>query len=156
MSRLTAIASLSIVVASGCASKPTEIQPQYVSPLQYQSYDCDQVSGELGRISRKTTQLFSQLDKAASNDQAQMAIGLVLFWPTLFLLEGGDGPEAAEYARLKGEFDALEQAAIQKKCDTAQFVAIREQEAKAIEDAKKKQEDECDPTLAYSDPRSCK
>ena len=28
-----------------------------------------------------------------------MGVGLILFWPTLFFREGGDGPEAAEYAR---------------------------------------------------------
>ena len=53
---------------------------------------------------------------------AQMGVGLVLFWPTLFFLEGGDGAEAAEYARLKGERDALEQAYTQKKCSAGQTV----------------------------------
>jgi hypothetical protein len=45
-----------------------------------------------------------------------MGVGLVLFWPALFFLEGGDGPEAAEYAQLKGEFEALRENSIQKKC----------------------------------------
>ena len=45
-----------------------------------------------------------------------MGVGLILFWPTLFFLEGGDGPEAAEYARMKGEIDALETISIQKNC----------------------------------------
>ena len=45
-----------------------------------------------------------------------MAIGLIIFWPALFFLEGGDGASAAEYSRLKGEFEALEQASIQKSC----------------------------------------
>lgn len=45
-----------------------------------------------------------------------MGVGLVLFWPTLFFLEGGDGPQAQEYARLKGERDAIERVSIQKKC----------------------------------------
>ena len=31
-------------------------------------------------------------------------------------LEGGDGPEAAEYPRLKAELDALESVSIQKNC----------------------------------------
>lgn len=48
-----------------------------------------------------------------------MAIGLVIFWPALFFLEGGDGPEAQEYARLRGERDALEQVAVQKSCGLA-------------------------------------
>jgi len=46
-----------------------------------------------------------------------MGVGLLLFWPTLFFLEGGDGPEAAQYADLKGEFEALRQASVQKCCE---------------------------------------
>ena len=40
----------------------------------------------------------------------------ILFWPTLFFLEGGDGPQAQEYARLKGERDAIGKVAVVKKC----------------------------------------
>ena len=107
MIRFALFLAVPVLMVTGCASKPTEIQAQYVSPLQYQPYNCSQVSAELQRVSRKSSALYGQLDKTASNDNAQMAIGLVLFWPTLFFLEGGDGPEAAEYARLKGEVDAL-------------------------------------------------
>ena len=102
---------------SGCASSPDHMAAAYVSPIQYQDYDCTQIGGELTRVSRRAQELYGQLDKTASNDAIQMGVGLVLFWPTLFFLEGGDGPEAAEYSRLKGEREALEQSAIQKHCD---------------------------------------
>jgi len=46
-----------------------------------------------------------------------MGVGLVLFWPALFFLEGGDGPQAAEYSRLRGEVDAMRRAAVHKECD---------------------------------------
>ncbi len=36
-------------------------------------------------------------------------------WPAAFFVKG-DGPAAAELARLKGEFEAIEQASIQKNC----------------------------------------
>ena len=113
---LGAIAIASLV---GCASSPDKMTAAYVSPIQYQDYDCKQIGAELTRVSRRAQELYGQLDKTASNDGAQMAVGLVLFWPALFFLEGGDGPEAAEYSRLKGERDALEQIAIQKQCDPA-------------------------------------
>jgi len=48
-----------------------------------------------------------------------MGVGLLLFWPTLFALEGGDGADAAEYGRLKGEFEALRQTSTQKNCSIA-------------------------------------
>lgn len=70
-----------------------------------------------------------------------MGVGLVLFWPTLFMLEGGDGPEAAEYARLKGEYEALRKVAIEKKCDLSLLPPspeelIKEKEEKAKEERK--------------------
>jgi hypothetical protein len=105
-----------IVLLAGCASQPEDIAASSVSTLQYQDYNCKQISLELDRIERKVNDLYYRLDKKAGNDGAQMAIGIVLFWPALFFLEGGDGPEAAEYARLKGELEALETVSIHKKC----------------------------------------
>ena len=105
------------LLCTACASNPDKIATSYVSPIQYANYDCQQISMEMTRVSRRVTELYGALDKKAGNDSAQMAVGLILFWPTLFFLEGGDGPEAAEYARLKGEREALETSAIEKKCD---------------------------------------
>lgn len=45
-----------------------------------------------------------------------MGIGLVLFWPALFFLEGGDGPQALRYQQLKGEAVVLERVGTEKKC----------------------------------------
>jgi len=102
---------------AGCASSPDKIQTSYVSPIQYKDYDCDQITGELERVSRRANELHGSLQKTSDNDTAQMAVGMVLFWPALFFLEGGDGPEAQEYSRLKGERDTLEKTAVQKKCN---------------------------------------
>ena len=100
----------------GCATAPEKLGTTYVSPLQYKDYTCDQIGMEMQRVSRKVAELRGTLDKDASNDAAQMGIGLILFWPALFFLEGGDGVNASQYSHLKGEFEALEQVAIQKNC----------------------------------------
>lgn len=110
---LVGIAAISI---SACATAPNKIPAQYISPLNYQSYDCDQVALEQARIERRSNELYSSLKKEANNDAWQMGIGLVLFWPALLMLEGGDGPEATEYARLRGEYNAISEVSIQKKC----------------------------------------
>ncbi len=55
-------------------------------------------------------------DSTATKDAVVMTVGLVVFWPSLFFLSGGDGANAAELARLKGSMDALEQAGIRKNC----------------------------------------
>ncbi len=44
----------------------------------------------------------------------------------MLLAAKGDGLEVAEFARLKGELDSLEQIAIQKKCDPSLLPAIPE------------------------------
>ena len=101
----------------GCASNPDKIDAAYVSPLKYKDYDCDQIALEMDYVGQRTTKLYTRLKKERNKDNAQMGVGLVLFWPALFFLEGGDGPEAAEYAQLKGEFEALRDNAVQKKCE---------------------------------------
>jgi hypothetical protein len=59
-------------------------------------------------------QLGGRLDQASSNDKAILAGG-ILFFPAWFAL-GGTKQQEAEYARLKGEHEAVQQAAILKKC----------------------------------------
>lgn len=113
------IVAAGVMLMIGCASSPDKIQTAYVSPLQYKDYDCEQISGELMRVSRRAGELQGNLQKTADNDTAQMAVGMVLFWPALFFLEGGDGPDATEYARLKGERDTLEKVGIERKCAIA-------------------------------------
>lgn len=98
----------------GCATSPNKISASYVSPLKYKDYTEDQIIMEMDYISRRTMELYNSLKKEANADKTQMAVGMLLFWPSLFFLEGGDGPEATEYARLKGEYEALRQVAVQK------------------------------------------
>jgi hypothetical protein len=113
-----AVGAMSVLMAImvGCASQPDQMDKQYVSPIQYQALECAQISLEMERTSRRINELYTSLKKAADNDATQMGVGLILFWPTLFFLEGGDGPQAAEYSRLKGGYEALESVAIEKKC----------------------------------------
>lgn len=114
---------------AGCASQPDDIQTAYVSETQYQDYDCEQLQIEAKNVTRRAADLRGRLQKDADNDAAQMGVGLVLFWPALFLLEGGDGVEAQQYARLKGERDAIERAAVPKKCELKFYDASQIAEA---------------------------
>lgn len=102
-------------IVTACAEHPEKIAAQYVSPMQYDGYNCKQIGAEMQRVSSRIGDLGGQQEKAATNSDVVMGVGLVLFWPALFFLDSNSA-QAAEYARLKGEFNALEQAAIQKKC----------------------------------------
>lgn len=118
LKRALSLAMASIFTLSACATASKDIAGSYVSPMQYQSYDCEQLSAESQRINTRAAQLSGRLDEAASNDKTITGVGIVLFWPALFFL-GGTKQQEAEYARLKGESDAVQQAAIQRKCAMA-------------------------------------
>jgi len=132
MKKPIVILTLLAFVTVGCATSPNEIQATHVSPIQYSSYDCKQIAMEMGFVGRKVNELYYQLEDEASADQGQMTVGLILFWPALFFLEGGDDYRAGEYARLKGERLALEDAAVMKKCDPASLPTFEEPKPKEI------------------------
>lgn len=99
----------------GCATASKDLSATYVSPMQYSSYDCAQLTAEAERIQARVVQLGGRLDQAAQNDVGLTVVGVILFWPALFAL-GGTKQQEAEYSRLKGEYDAVQQALIAKKC----------------------------------------
>jgi len=103
---------------AGCAGNPDKMVPSYVSPIAYNNYTCAQLDVEEKKVSRKADELYGHLKKEADADAAQMFVGLVLFWPALFFLEGGDGPEASQYTQLKGKYKALTEAQKAKNCGT--------------------------------------
>lgn len=109
-------AMVAVLFAGACASNPDKIDAAYVSPAKYQDLDCEQIAREMDIVGQRTTMLHARLKEERNKDNAQMGVGLVLFWPALFFLEGGDGPEAVEYAQLKGDFEALQVNGAQKNC----------------------------------------
>ena len=109
------VITFSLVVVTGCSTAAKDISAKYVSPAQYASYDCEQIEQELIRVSGKVQEMTGQLDDNRETDNVTTTAGIILFWPALFFL-GGTKEQEAEYAQLKGEYNALEQASIQKKC----------------------------------------
>jgi hypothetical protein len=113
MNRLAGL--LALAALTGCAKSSSEIQPSYVSPLQYQHLSCVQLGAEAQRVSSRASQVSGVQDDKADKDVAITAAAIVVFWPAAFFV-GGDNQTSAELARLKGEFDTIEQVAIGKNC----------------------------------------
>lgn len=109
---------LCTIILMGCADESAKISANYVSPLIYSNYDCEDLRQEYARLIRKSKKVNKQQDDIASNDATATGIGLFLFWPALFFIDNDDLRE--EVAQLKGEAEALEQASIQKKCGITQ------------------------------------
>jgi hypothetical protein len=121
------LTSIVCLVLTACASGSKNITPSYVSPLQYSAYDCDQLDSEAHRINVRASELTEMLDDAEQDDRIITAGTSVLtltpgflIWPLTMAIGaaflGGYKKQEAEYADLKGVQDAIQQAAIMKKC----------------------------------------
>jgi len=111
----TAGGIIAAVMGAGCASSSDKIAAQYVSPMQFQSYSCAQLTEEAQRISGRVAQLSGAQDQKATNDAIATGIAIVVFWPAAFMV-GGNDQSTAELSRLKGEFETVEKVSIQKNC----------------------------------------
>jgi hypothetical protein len=107
---------LALSVMTACASNSASIAPAYVSPVTYEGYTCNQLSEEAQRVSRRASVAAGVQDQRATNDAIATGVALVIFWPAAFLVSGGDGHNAAELARLRGQMEAIEDTSIKKKC----------------------------------------
>ena len=110
-----------MTITFGCASRPEQIDPAHVSPVTYKGLSCDEIESEARQVLILADRLAAQVDDRAQSDDVKLAIGLFLFFPPIFFLEG-DGPEATQYARLQGEYIALRDAASAKQC-TIEFMS---------------------------------
>ena len=104
-----------VLALAGCATRPDNISASYISPATYQSYDCAQLREEAARVAQRAAAAIGEQNSKATNDAVMTTVGVIVFFPTLFLIKG-DGASAAEVGRLKGEIEAIEQANIRKKC----------------------------------------
>ncbi len=100
---------------AGCASSSDTVTGSYISPLQYQSYSCQQLGEEAQRISARVSQSSGVQDQKRTNDALVTTAAVIIFWPAAFFVSGND-QNTAELSRLKGESEALEKASIQKSC----------------------------------------
>lgn len=109
------LAAVAAAAVAGCAKSSSDITGTYASPLLYQNLSCEQLGAEAVRVSQRVAQVSGVQDQKATSDAVTTGVAIVLFWPAAFMLNGND-QNAAELARLKGEYDAIQQANIQKSC----------------------------------------
>lgn len=126
---------LFLPIVSGCSPRAKNTSATYVSPLQYQSYNCNQVGQELLRVNQRVLEVTGKQDSAATKDAVALGVGLVIFWPALIFMLVGDKKE--ELGRLKGEYEALEKTAIGKDCDIAHELQEAKLQKVAYEESKR-------------------
>ena len=109
------VALTACAVLAGCASRAHNITPAYVSTVGYQGLSCKQLAIEATDISSRAAAATGMQNQKATGDAVAMGVALVVFWPALFLLKG-DGAQAAEVSRLKGEMQAIETTSRRRGC----------------------------------------
>lgn len=112
---------------AACSTPASNVQAQYISPYQYNTYSCENIRVELTRVSARVQELTVAQNQEAMKDTFALGVGLVLFWPALFFMIGDDKKE--ELSRLKGEYEALERTAIEKNCPVAAELQEARQQA---------------------------
>lgn len=106
---------LATLALAGCASRASSVTAAYVSPLPYQNLTCEQLAAEAQAVSQRAQVATGAQNRRAMDDAAAMTVAMVVFWPALFMMRG-DGAQAAELSRLKGEMDAIMGVSVQKQC----------------------------------------
>lgn len=113
--RVGMFAALAALALGACASKSGDITAIYVSPMQYENFNCHQLAEEAQRVSARASEVAGAQDSQATKDAVATTAAVIIFWPAAFLV-GGDKQTAAELGRLKGEMEAIETTSIRKQC----------------------------------------
>lgn len=100
-------------IATSCAKAPESISASYVSEIGYQSWTCEQLSGETLRLSEALSTASTQQNRARTND----TVGVIFIGLPVSSLSGDN--IAPEIGRLKGEQEAVRRASITKRCTVA-------------------------------------
>jgi hypothetical protein len=108
------IAALALTLG-GCATGSAGIHAEYAPVMMYQGYSCQQLAMEDGRLRGQVAALKGEVDHDATNDKIMTGVGVVLFWPALFFIKG-NGEAESQYAELKGQHEAIQQAYMMKGC----------------------------------------
>ncbi len=117
MKRTVAIGLSAILLMSafnGCAKKATEVQAAYVPKSKYIDKQCDLLEKDMEKVSENLVSATKSQDSAHNRDVAMAVVGTVLFWPAYFVMLAGDDEE--RLAKLKGEYEAIDEAMIYNHC----------------------------------------
>jgi len=105
---------LVLLLLAACAERSENISASYVPSGKYENYSCKQVAMEQARVAKKVSEIADIQDRQADSDTTAAVVGTVIFWPALFFMMEGD--KEKELSVLKGEMDALDEAAVNKEC----------------------------------------
>jgi hypothetical protein len=107
---------MSVIFATGCATRPDAITATHVSQSRYEDRTCKSLQRELDDVNDSLAASSGKLNDKANQDAAVVGVGTLLFWPVLFALGGNSGLEG-DVGRLKGEQIALKKRIAELDCE---------------------------------------
>ncbi|MDE2612614.1 MAG: hypothetical protein KGL78_04175 [Burkholderiales bacterium] len=111
---LLAAAAAALGVA-GCATRAIDVKPTPTNPAEFAIWSCEHIGDELEVVQKRAVDVAYAVDERGGNNIVALGFGLAVFWPALLAMRP-QGLEADDLARLKGRYEALQQAARAKDC----------------------------------------
>jgi hypothetical protein len=118
-SAIVVIVSVAIAL-TGCATAPKDIVADSVSPSKFQTFDCDNLRKESDANLAKAGEVAERLGRFKppknADETYNYVAGWAFFWWMMPFVQLYINSKEQEYARMKGEYEALQQAADLKQC----------------------------------------
>lgn len=108
----------SLVVITGCstAKKAYEVDPAFVPSSAYDGRSCKELLILAEEIKQQTPTLERKVNETRRKDKVREQVGLWLFWPTYFFMEG-NAEEQTDLALARGNLNAIRTAALKNECN---------------------------------------
>lgn len=107
----SSVPGAAVLCITGCATAPENIAPSYISEMSYNQWTCEHLAQEQPRLVSALASATEAQRRCRNNDIA----GVIFLGLPVSSLSGSN--MASEVARLKGELQALQRAAILKDCN---------------------------------------
>ncbi len=100
---------------AGCATRAVDVRPVRTNPGDFALWDCSRIDDEVDAVQQRAADVAYAVDERVGNNIVALGVGIGIFWPAMLAMRP-DGPEADDLARLKGRYEALRSASLDKRC----------------------------------------
>lgn len=115
---------------AGCATRAVDVLPAPANAADFVTWDCGRIADEQDAVQQHAADVAYAVDERAGNNILALGVGVTVFWPAMLAMRPA-GPEAADLARLKGRYEALQTASLGKNC-VPQGNDLRPEQAAAL------------------------
>lgn len=113
--RLAAAGAGLLMLLAGCATRSGDVKPLPSDPAAFATLSCPSLYSQAEQVQRRAADVAYTMDERVGNNVIALGVGATVFWPALLAMRP-DGPDAAELARLRGRYEALQAAIADRPC----------------------------------------